>query len=181
MGYAIAQKAEARGHKTVLISGPSDLEKPDGARVIGIETALQMQKQIKRFIKWADCIIMASAVSDFRPASRVLRKIKSKKPFSLKLVKNPDILYNIGKEKRNKILVGFALESENLRKNAFKKLKQKNLDIIVANKIGKNSYPFGKGKTSVLIIDNSGAVRRLEGISKNRLAGILLDRVERLC
>ena len=180
MGYAIARQAKEKKHRMILISGPSVLKPPENIKLINVETARDMEKSVENVYKWADCVIMASAVSDYRIEKVFPRKIKSKKILNLKLVRNPDILFGLGKKKKGKILAGFALESENLRKNALKKLKEKNLDIIVANKIGKRS-PFGSGKTSVLVLDKLGKAQSYKDISKKRVAGILLDKIEGLC
>jgi len=201
MGYAIAQEAKQKGHRVILISGPSGLKVPENIKLINVETTRDMEKSVENLYKWADCVIMASAVSDYRVEKAFSRKIKSKKSLNLKLVRNPDILKELGSRlrcfaprrdpaetrqrrgacgKKYKILAGFALESENLRENALKKLKEKNLDIIVANKIGKRS-PFGAGKTSVLVLDKLGKAQSYKDISKKRVAGILLDKIEGLC
>ena len=145
MGYELARAARRRGYKVTLISGPTHLIPPQGINFIKVEDAAQMYKAVKRNLKSADCLFMASAVSDWRPQSRAKGKLKkgSKRAISLKLVRNPDILGSVGRVKGGKILAGFALESDALTKNARLKLKEKNLDLIAANKVGKRS-PFGE-------------------------------------
>jgi len=98
----------------------------------------------------------------------------------IKLVRNPDILKGLGRRKRNKVLVGFALETENVVENGLKKLKSKNLDFIVANMLSKKSVPFGKKQLTVFLIDRENVERHTK-ISKKMLSRIILDRVEKLC
>lgn len=180
MGYAIAAQAKKRNHNVVLISGPCAIQKPKGVKVVDIETASELKNTINKFYNWADCVIMASAVSDFKIKRQAKSKIKTKKHLCLQLIKNSDILKELGKNKKGKILVGFALESENLLKNALWKLEEKNLDMVVANKVGKN-MPFGAGKTTILIIDRLGNTDKLSNIDKRKAAFILLDKIQGLC
>lgn len=181
MGYEIARAALNRGLKVTLISGPTDLRRPKGARFIGVESASEMASAVKKNLKGADCVFMASAVSDWRPRKRAQGKIKKgRAAFTLKLVRNPDILSGIARKKNGRIVVGFALESENLLANAARKLKKKNADFIVANKIGPRS-PFGKGRTDVTIIDRDGGIEAIEDATKGYIARKLLKKAEALC
>lgn len=181
MGYEIARAAKSRGYKVTLISGPTNLVPPRGVNFISVESARQMSLAVKAGLKNSDCLFMASAVCDWRPAKNRATKLKrTNKALSLKLVKNPDILYGAGRKKKRKILVGFALESANLEKSAKKKLRKKNLDIIAANKIDKKKSAFGKGLTDVLIITKTGNCKRLKRVTKNTIANYLIDKVEEL-
>ena len=139
-----------------------------------------MKKAVSRFFKRADCVIMAAAVADFRPVSFSSRKVKksSKKNLFLKLKRNPDILSELGMRKERRILVGYSLETDRPVKNAKKKLKSKNLDIIVANKSGNKSNPFGTGAKDIAIIQRKGCIKRLKNASKATIAHILLDNPE---
>lgn len=178
MGYELARAALRRGYRVTLISGPTCLRRPSGARVIEVESAKEMLSAVKRNLKSADCLFMASAVSDWRPEKAAAGKIKKgAHPFMLKLVRNPDILSGIRKAKHKKVIAGFALESGNLIRNARRKLKQKNLDFIVANKIGPRS-PFGKGRTDATIIDRYGNQEKIPNAAKGYIAGRLLEKVE---
>lgn len=179
MGYAIAREAQRRGHRVTLVSGPTNLVSPRGVRYISATSSSDIKEAVNKNFKGADCVIMAAAVSDFRPSERKKSKIKKEKKFILELEKTADILAELGKKKRNKILVGFALETDNLASNAKKKLKDKNLDMIIANIIDKNS-PFGEGEKDVVIIERAGATTKLNGISKERIAKIILNKVEAL-
>lgn len=181
MGYELAKEASKRGYRVTLISGPTDLSRPKGVKFIQVEGAGDMYKAVRKNFKGADCLFMASAVSDWRPQRMVRGKIKrGPKNISLRLVQNPDILGEMGRIKDGKILVGFALEANNILKSATEKLKKKNLDLIVANKIDKKSTPFGTGKTEATIIDRDGKSESISNVTKRRIAVELLNRAERL-
>lgn len=182
MGHAIAKSAKKRKHKVTLISGPTNINAPKGIKFIQKETTTQMQKEVKKELKRHNVLIMASAVADFKPVSVSAKKIKSKQSIILKLKKNPDILKTLPKNlRKNKIIVGFALETENLIKNALKKLKGKKLDFIVANKINKAHEPFGGGKKDVYILNGLGLKKNLKKTTKSKIARAILDTVEELC
>jgi phosphopantothenoylcysteine decarboxylase/phosphopantothenate--cysteine ligase len=181
IGFCLADLAKKQGHNVVLLSGPTTLKDPRGVKTIRFNTALELNKLTERFFDWANCIICSAAVGDFRPVSIAKNKIKKNKGFAqLKLVKNPDILQNLGKKKKNKLLVGFALETADLKVNALKKLKAKNLDFIVANQLSESNVPFGKKEVTAYLIDGK-MVEKHSKISKKRLARIILDRVVKLC
>ena len=179
MGLELAKAAKKRNYRVILISGPTHLTIPKGVRFILIKTALDMRKELFRFFKHADCVVMAAAVSDFRPAAFSAEKIKkfSKRAFSLKLRRNPDILTSLGRKKEGRILVGYSLETARPIENAKKKLKLKNLDIIVANRISKRLNPFGLGAKDISIIDRKGNIQKLRGVSKAKIASYLLDTI----
>ncbi|MBL7068629.1 MAG: phosphopantothenoylcysteine decarboxylase [Candidatus Omnitrophica bacterium] len=181
MGYEITKAALKRGYKVTLISGPTNLNAPKGAHFIRTEGAGDMYKAVKKNFRSSDCLFMASAVCDWRPRRIVRGKIKKgPKSVSLRLVETPDILGSVGKRKDGKVLVGFALESSNLVKNAKEKLEKKNLDFIVANRMGKRLTPFGGGPTDVTIIDKYGAKESIANTTKARIAGRLLDKAEKI-
>lgn len=179
-GCEAAREAKKRGHRVILISGLLACAKPEGVPVIDIRTARQLQAALKAKFSWCDCLIMAAAVGDFRAKKVGERKLKRsrKTELTLTLKQNPDILAGLGRRKGHKILVGFALETENLGKNAQDKLDQKNLDLIVATQMKSKSYPFGSVKLDALIIDRKGRKQRIRQASKRRLARILLDSIE---
>jgi len=185
MGYALAEEAARRGHSVVLISGPSALPRPKGVRTISVETALQMRKAILRVFGGSDAVIMAAAVCDWRPLAPARRKIKrsgnTKRPLTLRLVENPDILGELGKIKKREILVGFALETEQLRENAIRKLALKNLDLIVANRHHPGKSVFGRLRATFVIIDRTGTKTTLRNVSKSLAAKAVVDKVEALC
>ena len=179
-GYIIAKEAAKRGFKTTLISGPTHIEPPSGCgiRFIRVESALEMLEAVKREFRTHTCLIMSAAVSDWRVAAPSGFKIKRKtSPLILKLIPNPDILSEIGTGKGSKIIVGFALETDNMVGHATKKLREKNLDIIVANELSVKSNVFGAVRTNIAIIDRNGGVKTYVGKTKGSLAKIILDKV----
>jgi phosphopantothenoylcysteine decarboxylase/phosphopantothenate--cysteine ligase len=177
-GYAIASQAQKKGHNVVLISGPVSLQRPKGVKFIEVESAIDMRRQVMKEAANADCVIMAAAVADWRPLKFAKNKIKkSAKPVVLKLVKNPDILKELAKRKEGKILVGFALETEDLLNNALKKMSEKHLDIIIANKLTKTSDVFGENDAKIIILDKFGDKREVPVTSKAKAAKIILDKV----
>ena len=180
MGFELAGAAKKRNYKVILISGPTLLTVPDGVRFISIKTALDMKREVFRFFKRADCVVMTAAISDFRPVSVSKKKIKkiSKKRFSLELKRNPDILSELARVKNRQILVGYSLETDRPIRNAKSKLKSKTLDMIVANNLGKKTNPFGPGAKDIAIIDRTGRIKRLEKASKAKIASLLLDMIE---
>ena len=182
MGYELARQAGKRGYKVTLISGPSIFKAPSGIKLIQIETTRQLCKKVHTELKKSDILIMSSAVSDFRTRSALKNKIKSKTKIALKLIKNPDILKSITKkERKNKIIAGFSLETENLLANALTKLRKKRLDLIVANKSDSKNIPFGKGAKTVYLLDKLGRRKKLQKLSKTRIARAILDTMEELC
>ncbi|MBU4304683.1 MAG: phosphopantothenoylcysteine decarboxylase [Candidatus Omnitrophica bacterium] len=181
IGYELARCAQERGHKVVLISGPSHLEAPKGVKTVRVTSARQMKREVDRYFPASQCIICAAAVSDFRPARFHAKKNKKTEADTVvRLIKNPDILLSLGRKKKGRILVGFALETDNLLKNSREKLERKNLDLIIANKISLQDSPFGRGRFNYLLIDRQGRDER-NGITKTALAGIILDRLEKIC
>ncbi|GAG73237.1 unnamed protein product, partial [marine sediment metagenome] len=129
MGFALAKIARARGARVILITGPTSLPAPKGITTISIESAEEMKKEVFKYFSEADIVISAAAVADFRPKEAFAGKIKKDKNGKplIELERTPDILYELGKKKGDKILVGFAAETENLAANALKKLKEKRL------------------------------------------------------
>lgn len=180
MGYKIAGEASKRKHIVTLISGPTSLIPPKVKKLITIETAADLLKQLKKEIKTADCLIMCAAVGDFRPASVAKQKIKSKKRTLLRLVPNRDILKELSNRKCGKLFIGFSLETEDLIENSYKKLKAKNLDMVIANKLTNQHNIFGDNKLDIFIIDKSGRVEKIERRTKSYIAHVLLDKVEEL-
>ena len=178
MGYALAEAARDRGATVVLVSAPTALTPPVGVEVVPVQTALQMRDAIAEAITKADALLMAAAVADYRPTATAESKIKKGvEPFTLELVRNPDIL---GEVRGDFIRVGFAAESENLVENARGKLERKSLDLIVANDITATDSGFGVDTSRVLIIDRSGKVESLPLLSKLEVAHKVLDRVVEL-
>jgi len=176
-GYAIAKDAKKRGWPVILVSGPTNLPRPKGVRTISVESAQEMLRAVMRELKKVDCVIMAAAVSDWRPVSAVKSKIKrGKGRLQLNLTANPDILLALGRHKKQ-MLVGFALETEDLKQNAIEKLRKKNLDLIIANQLSDGMNVFGDNITDILIIDRDGKAERFRSKTKASLAKIILDKI----
>lgn len=176
-GFAIAACAVRRGLRVVLVSGPTHLKAPKGARLIRVETAGEMRRAVKNEFERSDILIMAAAVSDWKVRGVSKTKIKrGRGKRTLELIENPDILNEAGHAKGKKIVVGFALETEDLEKNAVRKLKKKDLDLIVANRLTKGRGVFGDIAADVTIIDRFGDKTVLRDKSKRALAKIILDR-----
>lgn len=178
MGYAIAEKAALRGANVYLISGPTNLTSPMGVKVINVVSAKEMYKKIMEYYYEADVVIKSAAVADYAPAEISNQKIKKKEEdLTIRLVKNPDILYELGKIKENKVLVGFAMETQNLIENAKEKISKKNLDFIVANDLETEGAGFACDTNIVKIIDKYGYIESIPKMSKLDLADIIIDKV----
>jgi phosphopantothenoylcysteine decarboxylase/phosphopantothenate--cysteine ligase len=181
MGYALAIVARRRGAAVTLISGPSALPVPSGVDFIPVSSALEMREAVMKHLKAADMVIKSAAVADFRPSTRADAKIKKKSgPLTLTLERNPDILAEIGKKKEGRILIGFAMESEDLVENAKAKLLKKNLDLIVANDVKQSGAGFQTDTNIVKILDRAGGIEELPLMDKMEVAGRILDRAKRL-
>jgi phosphopantothenoylcysteine decarboxylase/phosphopantothenate--cysteine ligase len=178
-GYAIADEARRRGCLVTLVSGPTALTPPAGVRCIRVESARDMRKAVLREFPSADCVIMAAAVADWRARFRKEKIKRGRGRISLGLAENPDILADLGRRKADKVLVGFALETEDLRKNAGAKLREKHLDLIIANRHRETSPAFGDGAATVLMIDRFGNETNVSRKSKKKVAEIILDKVSR--
>ena len=176
MGYALARAGLRRGAEVLLISGPTEIDPPVGARLISVTTAAEMREAVLEEFPSSTAVIMAAAVTDYRPVDFANQKIKrGKGPIELRLEPNPDILKEIGARKNGKLLVGFAAETEELIANAEKKLREKNLDMIVANNVTEAGAGFDIDTNVATILDRTGAVRSLPLMSKEALAEEVLD------
>jgi phosphopantothenoylcysteine decarboxylase/phosphopantothenate--cysteine ligase len=181
MGYALAGEARRRGARVVLVSGPTSLLPPYGVEVRPVETAAEMSREVKSLLPRADVVIMAAAVADFRPASPSARKVKKKEaPRSLGLAPTEDILASLGRTagRAKKILVGFAAETENVTAEAARKLREKKLDLIVANDVSRPGLGFDSDSIQVEIIDRTGTVFESAAADKREISRLILDRVE---
>ena len=153
MGFALAKEAENRGACVELISGPVSLKTPKNVKRTNIRSALEMKKEIEDRFSTTDVLIMSSAVADFQPTESAINKIKkAEAKMSITLKKTPDILKDLAKKKKKQIVIGFALETESEKKNAYQKMKQKNLDAIVLNSLKDKGAGFGYDTNKVTII-----------------------------
>jgi len=178
MGLALARAARRRGAEVILVTGPLNSRPPYGVETIPVESTLDMREAVLDNLGRVDVLVKAAAPADFRPARRVEGKIKkTKTPSPIELTRNPDILAEIGAQKGDKILVGFAAESENLIENAKAKLKAKNLDMIVANQIGAPGAAFGTATNQVSLVFQEGKVEALPLLGKEDVADRIWDRI----
>ncbi|MGC8900819.1 MAG: bifunctional phosphopantothenoylcysteine decarboxylase/phosphopantothenate--cysteine ligase CoaBC [bacterium] len=181
MGYAIARAARMRGADVILVSGKVNIKPPYGVKYIEVESAKQMFEQISGLADRVDCIIMSSAVSDFTPSKTNQQKIKKTMEYlDIRLERTQDIISSVAKNKGNKIIVGFAAETENIEHYAKEKLIQKNLDMIVANNVTEKGSGFGADTNKALIVFREGTVEDIPLMRKVDLADVILDRVSRL-
>jgi len=179
MGYCIAREAKKRKHKVTLISGPVNIKTEKGIKKIDIITAGQMHEKVKKEFSKSDCAIFAAAVSDFSPDRKrknKFKKTKAKKT-TLLLRKTPDILQWAGARKKDKLIIGFCMETTGLIERAKKKLKAKTADIIIANKVSKNNPAFGKKPTKVFLVKSAG-IKPYGPAPKAKVAEFLLDNIE---
>lgn len=178
MGYAIAEKAARRGAKVYLVSGPVNLDTPVGVERFDIISAREMYNKVMELFPQCDIVIKAAAVADYAPAAIYSQKVKkSSDNLELKLTKNPDILYELGKIKGDKIIVGFAMETEKLIENASEKVRKKNLDFIVANDLNEAGAGFAADTNVVKLIDRDGNIESIPLKKKLEVADIILDRI----
>ncbi|GIP32949.1 bifunctional phosphopantothenoylcysteine decarboxylase/phosphopantothenate--cysteine ligase CoaBC [Paenibacillus sp. J2TS4] len=176
MGYAIAEEARAMGAEVVLVSGPSSLPRPAGVEFVPVLSALDMLSAVMERLEEMDVIIKAAAVADYRPAEASPVKIKKKdEELTIRLVKNPDILQQVGARKTKQFVVGFAAETNDLEANALDKLRRKNCDLVVANDVTREGAGFGTDTNIVTILDKNGTAERLPVLSKREVARHLLQ------
>lgn len=175
MGYALAGAAEKAGHKVTLISA-SDLQPPVGVEFVGVDSAAEMFKAVKKHFSRCDCLIMAAAVADYTPVKKAKSKIKkTNNSLTIKLKPTTDILKWAGK-KKSQTVVGFALEDKAVRKRAEKKLREKNLDMIIAN----TPAAIGTDKSTVQIKTPASAWIKIENATKITTAKRIIRLIQNL-
>ena len=178
MGYAVAKEARDRGAEVILVSGPTNLEPPKNVKIINIKTNEEMKKEILQNFKWADIVIKSAAVADYKPKEYSKEKIKKGEgDLNICLTRDNDILKFLGEIKTHQVLVGFAAESDNVLENAERKLKNKNLDFIVANDITSSDTGFGSEDNKVVILSKNNEKLELEKMSKKKVASNIFDMI----
>ncbi|AGX03801.1 bifunctional phosphopantothenoylcysteine decarboxylase/phosphopantothenate synthase [Bacillus sp. NRRL B-14911] len=181
MGYAIAEEALKAGALVTLISGPSSLAKPAGAAVIDVESAEEMYQAVDGVFDGADIVIKTAAVSDYRP--KVVHESKVKKQDGdqvLELERTKDILLDLGRRKKQQILIGFAAETDHVEEYARKKLAKKNADMIVANNVKSEGAGFGTDTNIITIYKRDGGAIALPLMSKHEAAARILQEASAL-
>ncbi|MEN6319011.1 MAG: bifunctional phosphopantothenoylcysteine decarboxylase/phosphopantothenate--cysteine ligase CoaBC [Syntrophaceae bacterium] len=181
MGYALAIVGKRRGASVTLISGPTVLPVPKGVRFIAVSSAVEMRDAVLEHIDTSTVVIKAAAVADYRPKSRSDSKIKKTRgDLKIDLEQNPDIIAEVGRKKGNRILVGFAVETENLIENARVKMAKKNMDMIVANDVTEKGAGFGYDTNIIKILTADGEIEDMPLMSKMEVADRILDGINRI-
>ncbi len=181
MGFEIAKSAVNAGAEVVLVSGKSELTPPNGLHFVKVEAAVEMRDAVLKYFDSVDAVIMSAAVADYRVKNPAAQKIKkSAETLTLELVKNPDILRELGTLKTSQVLVGFAAETQNVLDYARKKLVEKNLNFIVANDVTAAGAGFGVVTNIASIIWRGGKVENFAKMSKSELADKIIERVAKL-
>jgi len=181
MGYALAEAASARGARVILISGPVHLAAPRGVVLVGVRTAAEMRQAVLDHMQPATILIKAAAVADYHVASVPSRKIKKTAArMSLELDPTPDILAELGQKKGDRLLIGFAAETENLRQEARRKLQSKNCDMVVGNLVGQEGAGFESDTNEVTLVLATGETLALPLASKRDIADRILDEALKL-
>ena len=175
MGYALADAFQKAGAAVTLVSGPVTLQTPKNVERVNVQTAEDMRQACLLHAQNMDIIVMAAAVADYRVANRVDEKIKKEENLTLNLVKNPDILQELGQAKTNRqTLIGFALETNNAESYAKEKISRKNLDFIVLNSLADEGAGFGHNTNKVSLFDKMGQEKKYPLMSKQDVADIIV-------
>jgi phosphopantothenoylcysteine decarboxylase/phosphopantothenate--cysteine ligase len=181
MGYAVAEAAQRRGARTILVSGPTALEPPSGVEFVPVTTGTEMRAAVLSHWPEVTIAIKAAAVADYRPRERAAQKIrKSGAGMSVDLEPTEDILLEMGSQRGNRILVGFAAETEETLTRASEKLRSKGLDLIIANDVSDPSIGFDSDYNQVTILGRNAFERRLPRMRKTDVAQEILREVLRL-
>jgi phosphopantothenoylcysteine decarboxylase/phosphopantothenate--cysteine ligase len=176
MGYALAAAARERGAEVILISGPVNLAAPRGVTVVPVRTANEMRAKVFEHLARATVVIKAAAVADFHLTNVPRQKVKKTAArMSLELDPTPDILAELGRNKQDRLLIGFAAETENLEREAKRKLETKNCDMVVANLVGGADVGFESDQNEVALAMRTGEFVKLPRASKRELADQILD------
>ena len=180
MGYALAEAAAARGARVILVSGPVHLTPPAGVELIRVRTAEEMRAKVFENLTTAGIVIKAAAVADFhlsKPPDQKMKKTAAR--ISLELDPTPDILAELGRKKGDRLLIGFAAETQDLQREARRKLEAKNCDMIVGNLVG-GETGFGADENEGILALRTGEIIPLERASKREMADRILDEALKL-
>ena len=180
MGYAVATRAAERGAEVLLVSGPTALQPPDGVRFVQVESACQMREAVLAEYAACDVVIMAAAVADYRvaePADHKIKKTGDNQEMTLRLLRNPDILQELGEAKQQQFLVGFAAETHNLEEYAKGKLTAKHADLLVANDVSRADAGFDVDTNQIIIFAADGGRQTYPLTTKLAAADYILDAV----
>ncbi len=179
MGFALASAAARRGADVTLIAGPVQLPTPFGVQRVDVQTSREMREAVLSARDGADYVFMCAAVSDYLPVASDQKIKKSGESLTLVLEEGPDILAELGRDRRERILVGFAAETQSLLEHARAKLVRKNIDFLVANDVSRPDIGFDAKENAVTILDRDGSSVEVPRQSKTLVAGTILDHVTR--
>ncbi len=181
MGYALAEAAAARGARVILISGPVHLAPPRGVEVIAVRTAVEMREKVFENLGPAGIVIKSAAVADFHLSKVPDQKVKKTAArISLELDPTPDILAELGRRKGDRLLIGFAAETQNLQQEARRKLESKNCDLVVGNFVGASDSGFESDQNEVLLVSRTGEPVSIPRAPKREIADRIFDQVMKL-
>jgi phosphopantothenoylcysteine decarboxylase/phosphopantothenate--cysteine ligase len=181
MGYALAEAATRRGAQVILVSGPVQLREPQGVHVVHVRTAREMHNAVMEHLPEAGIIVKAAAVADYHLSQVPRNKIKkTAMRMSLDLDPTPDILAELGKKKGDRLLIGFAAETENLVESARQKLESKNCDMVVANLVNQEATGFESDENEVVLVLSTGETIPLSRAPKREIADRIFDQVLKL-
>jgi phosphopantothenoylcysteine decarboxylase/phosphopantothenate--cysteine ligase len=181
MGYALAEAAAQRGARVILISGPVQIPEPRGVTVIRVRTAIEMRNAVMQHLAEASIIVKSAAVADYHLSRVPQHKVKKTATrMSLELDPTPDILAELGQKKGDRLLIGFAAETENLTASARGKLESKNCDMVVANLVGQDGTGFESDENEAVLVLRTGEAIPLERAPKREIAGRIFDQVQKL-
>jgi phosphopantothenoylcysteine decarboxylase/phosphopantothenate--cysteine ligase len=181
MGYALAEAAAARGARVILIAGPVHLSAPKGVEIVPVRTAVEMRDQVFEHLAPAGIVIKAAAVADFHLTKVPEQKVKKTAArISLELDPTPDILAELGRKKGDRLLIGFAAETQNLQAEARRKLESKNCDMVVGNLVGKSDTGFESDQNEVVLAMRTGETVALPRAPKREIADRIFDQILKL-
>jgi phosphopantothenoylcysteine decarboxylase / phosphopantothenate---cysteine ligase len=181
MGYALAQASAQRGARVVLVSGPVQLQEPAGVQVIHVRTAVEMRNAVMEHLAEASIIVKSAAVADYHLSRVPQHKVKKTSArMSLDLDPTPDILAELGQKKGDRLLIGFAAETENLTDSARQKLKTKNCDMVVANLVNQEGTGFESDQNEVVLVLRTGETIPIARAPKREIADRIFDQVTKL-
>lgn len=182
MGYALAEAASRRGAEVILVSGPTALQAPAGVSVVPVVTADEMYQALSARFEWATALVMAAAVSDFRPRQVLTEKLKKHDwdGAGLELERTTDILAALSARRKHQLLVGFAAESQHILENGQAKLKKKRLDMVVVNRVGGSGSAFGNETNEVMVLTKAGTNVTIPRLPKRVVADRILDELLRI-
>lgn len=179
MGYTVAAAARERGHEVRLVSGPVSIQPPAGVEVTRVETAAEMLEAVETNLEWCGALVMAAAVADWKPCRVSTRKMKkSGSAPAIELEPTPDILKTVSPRKGRRVFVGFAAETERVVEEASRKLREKGLDLVVANDVSARDAGFEVDTNRVTLVSRDGSREALPLMSKRDVAVRIVEWIE---